>query len=84
MNIAKIQVENTFCFNCSAAIKNELQKIEQLDFIRLQPKHSLITFNFMNANNVSAALNKLADMGYSEKGEKINPQIKCKTICNCC
>ncbi|ULC59875.1 hypothetical protein MBM09_02580 [Flaviramulus sp. BrNp1-15] len=81
--IAKIEVQQSFCNNCSVCIKKELQGIDDVNNVRLYPKESLITFNFIKANKLSEALNVLSGIGYPEKGEQIfNAQFS-KSVCKC-
>ena len=83
ISTARIEVKQKFCKNCSASVKTELQKIEDVNHIRLYPKESLITFNFKRANKLSEALNALSNIGFQEKEESIL-NIKCNTsICPC-
>ena len=83
-SIAKIEVQQIFCNNCSVSIKKELQKIKDLNNIMLYPKRSLITFNFIKANNLSTVLNTLSEIGYSEKGEQINTEQYLNSTCCTC
>lgn len=82
-SIARIQVEHPFCNNCSVCIKKELQDIEAITNVRLYPKESLVTFNFMKADKLSTALNILTDIGYPEKGERLINERFVKTVCGC-
>ena len=82
ISTAKIEIQQRFCKSCSASIKKELQVIEQVENVRLYPKDSLITFNFMNAEKLSSALNVLSRLGYSEKGERIKEE-SLKSLCSC-
>ncbi|GGI56424.1 hypothetical protein [Winogradskyella haliclonae] len=79
---AKIEVQQRFCKNCSVCIKKELQVIENIKNVRLYPKESLITFNFIKADKLSAALNVLSKLGYPEKGERIEEEFS-KSLCSC-
>lgn len=79
---AKIEVQQSFCNNCSVCIKKELQIIEDVKNIRLYPKESLITFNFIKADKLSAVLNTLSKLGYPEKGERVNNVFQ-KSLCGC-
>lgn len=81
--MARIEVEQRFCKGCSVCIKNELQKIDEINNVRLYPKESLITFNFIKANKLSSALNILSEIGYSEKGEHLHKRQVNKQACNC-
>lgn len=82
-NMARVEVQQGFCDNCSVCIKKELQEIDEVNNVRLYPKESLITFNFMRANKLSAVLNMLSDIGYPEKGEKIFEEHFTKSVCSC-
>lgn len=79
---ARIEVQQHFCKNCSVFIKKELQMIEDVKNIRLYPKDSLITFSFLKADKLSAALNTLSRLGYPEKGERIDEALS-KSLCRC-
>lgn len=81
VEIARIEVQQRFCESCAFLIKKELQQVGELRNIRLYPKASLITFNFNSANKLSRVLNTLSEIGYSEKGERLND--KCQIFCSC-
>ncbi|MFK7832048.1 MAG: hypothetical protein AB8B52_02115 [Winogradskyella sp.] len=81
--MAKIHVEQGFCKSCSVGIKMQLQEIEAISNVRLYPKESLVTFNFIKADKLSAALNVLSDIGYPEKGENICSEPFSNTVCSC-
>ncbi|RZN84619.1 MAG: hypothetical protein EVB11_00790 [Winogradskyella sp.] len=79
---AKIEVQQSFCNSCSVCIKKELQVIENVKNVRLYPKESLIIFNFIKADKLSAVLNVLSRLGYPEKGERIEKEFS-KSLCRC-
>jgi hypothetical protein len=83
VSTARIEVQQSFCNGCSVCIKKELQEIEEINSVRLYPKESLITFNFMKANKLSTALNILSKIGYSEKGEHMDKAQPFKSVCGC-
>lgn len=83
MTIARIEVQKRFCDNCSVNIRKALQEIDEFNTIRLYPKESLITFNFIRANKLSTALNILTKIGYPEKGEQINNEQFSGSVCFC-
>ena len=80
---ARIEVQGRFCKGCSTSIKKKLQLVNDINNIRLYPKESLITFNFFKANKLSIALNVLSEMGYPEKGERIDITQCYKSQCLC-
>lgn len=82
-SMARVEVQQGFCDNCSVCIKKELQEIDEVKNVRLYPKESLITFNFMRANKLSAVLNILSDIGYPEKGEAGFEKQFSKSVCSC-
>ncbi len=82
-SMARIKVEHPFCNNCSVCIKKELQEIEAITNIRLYPKESLVTFNFIKADKLSTALNILSDIGYPEKGERLFKEQFSNSVCRC-
>ena len=82
-SMAKIQVEQHFCKNCSIGIEKELQDIETITNIRFYPKELLVTFNFVKADKLSTALNVLSDIGYPEKGEKLFKKQFSNSVCCC-
>jgi copper chaperone CopZ len=82
-SMARIKVEHPFCNNCSVCIKKELQEIEAVTNIRLCPKESLVTFNFIKADKLSTALNILSDIGYPEKGERLYKEQFSNSVCRC-
>ena len=79
---ARIEVQQRFCNKCSMRIKKELQKIDHINHIRLYPKESMVMFNFIKADKLSAVLNTLSEIGYPEKGERINLG-KFSSVCHC-
>jgi len=82
-SMARIEVQKSFCDRCSLCIKKELQKVSDIKNIRLYPKDSTITFNFVKANKLSTVLNVLSDIGYSEKGEHVPKNQLYKSFCSC-
>lgn len=83
LHTARIEVQNPFCHDCSVIIKNKLQEIEEINNIRLYPKDSLITFNFIKINKLSTALNILSDIGFHEKGDRIYKEQFSESVCDC-
>ncbi len=77
---ARIEVQGRFCKGCTKRIKKKLQLVNDINNIRFYPKESLITFNFLKANKLSIALNVLSEMGYPEKGERVE-SYKSKCVC---
>lgn len=82
-SMARIEVQQRFCKNCSVCIKEELQEIDDVKNVRLYPKESLITFNFMKANKLSEVLNRLSKIGYPEKGERLLEAQFSNSVCGC-
>lgn len=83
ISTARIEVQRPFCDGCSVGIKKELLLIEDISDVRLYPKDSLVTFNFLKINKLSSALNKLSDIGYPEKGERISMKQFNQLECGC-
>ncbi|WP_299536771.1 hypothetical protein [Ulvibacterium sp.] len=81
--MAKIEVQNSFCTKCSAKIKVELLKIENITNVYLYPFDSLIVFNFVRANELSTALNTLMALGYPPKGDRIDIGTYVHPWCQC-
>lgn len=81
--IARIHVQNNFCESCKSSIQGKLTKIRDVSNVRLYPKESLVVFNFFKANELSDVLNALTEMGYPEKGERINQDIIESKMCLC-
>ncbi len=79
--LAKIPVQNTFCSKCSARIKSELLKIQDITNVSLYPTDSLVVFNFIKANELSTALNTLTDLGYPPEGDRLGSN-KVLPICS--
>ncbi len=83
-NVAKIEVQKSFCKRCQLKIKEELQKIEDIANVNLYPEYTMIVFSFFRANELALALNKLTEMGYPEVGEIPSPtHYSRRPICNC-
>lgn len=82
-SMARIEVQQSFCNTCSACIKKKLQDIKDLKNIRLYPRESLITFNFIKANKLSDALNILSEIGYPERGESMSFKQTPRSACQC-
>ncbi|MGB5817862.1 MAG: hypothetical protein WBG90_00150 [Saonia sp.] len=82
ISIARIPVQQSFCGRCSDKIKEALLKIEDITNVNLYPTDSLVVFNFVRANEISNALNVLSELGYPEKGEKINGGTMV-SLCSC-
>lgn len=81
-NVAKIEVQKSFCKRCQLKIKEELQRIEHVAHVNLYPEHALVVFSFFKANELAIALNKLSELGYPEIGE-IPSMIKNKEYAPC-
>jgi copper chaperone CopZ len=69
--MARIELQQSFCAACALHIKATLQDIAGVKNIRLYPKDTLITFNFTKADRLSTLLNRLYQIGYTEKGEEV-------------
>lgn len=83
-NVAKIEVQRSFCTRCQLRIKEELQKIEDIANVNLYPEYAMIVFSFFRANELAIALNKLTEMGYPEVGETPTPSQYHKNFnCSC-
>ncbi len=82
-SLARIEVQQSFCYDCSVRIKKELQEIEAITDVQLYPLESLVTFNFKRANTLSNALNVLSEIGYPEKGERLFKKQFSNSVCNC-
>ena len=70
--LARIQVQNSFCKGCKSAIKAKLSEIKSISNIQLYVNDSLVVFNFLKANEVSDVLNMLSEIGHPEIGERFN------------
>ncbi len=81
-NLAKISVQQSFCNGCAAKIKDALLTIQDISNVSLYPEESLVVFNFVRANEISQALNKLTDLGYPEEGEIVKNNSTLP-FCNC-
>ncbi|WP_343488326.1 hypothetical protein [Allomuricauda sp. d1] len=83
-NVAKIEVQKSFCRRCQFKIKEELQKIEDIADINLYPEYAMVIFSFFRANELAVALNTLTEMGYPEIGEiPSQTQYGKRLVCNC-
>jgi len=83
-NVARVEVQKSFCKRCQLAIKAELQKIENIASVNLYPEHTMVVFSFFRANELAVALNTLSDLGYPEIGEMSNGNYHAKSkMCNC-
>lgn len=82
-SIARIEVQQSFCNNCSVCIKNKLKGVEDIANVRLYPRESLVTFNFIRPNRLADVLNILSDLGYPEKGERVFETTVSKSLCRC-
>ena len=68
-NIARIEVQRNFCQHCGLRIRQELQKIEDINNVVFYPESAMVVFSFYRANELATALNVLSDLGYPEVGE---------------
>jgi len=70
-NIARIEVQKSFCNTCIPKIKQELQKIKDITNVGFCQDSTMVFFNFIKANELAYALNTLTALGYPEVGEAI-------------
>ncbi|AKA36508.1 hypothetical protein [Flagellimonas lutaonensis] len=82
-SLARIEAQNAFCPKCSNKIKRALQKIKDISNVCAYSSDSLITFNFIRANELSVALNTLAELEYPPKGDKIERGNYVHQLCAC-
>lgn len=75
-----IQVENIKCNGCATTIKNNLSKIDKIENIVVNIEEESITFS--GEANREEIVNRLADMGYPEKGNN-NLLLKAKSFVSC-
>jgi hypothetical protein len=82
-NIARIEVQNSFCIRCAGSIRQELQKIEDIANINLYPDNAMVVFSFFRARELANALNILTELGYPEIGEAPLVGRKVSRACTC-
>ena len=83
-NVAHIELQKSFCQNCSHKIRHELQKIEDIANIVLYPDSAIVVFSFFRANELSKALNVLTELGYPEIGEDpLTGHFNSPIACDC-
>ncbi len=82
-SVARIEVQQPFCNNCSIIIKKKLASVKGIENLQLYPSDSLVAFNFKRASHLSNLLNLLTEMGYPQKGEKLFEKDNTNAVCNC-
>lgn len=75
-----IQVENIKCNGCATSIKNSLLKIDQVEAIEVNVDDEIVSYT--GKAEKALIINKLADMGYPEKGNN-NFLTKAKSFVSC-
>ena len=80
---ANILVQNAFCGTCAQKIKKALSHIPDISNVVAYPDETLVTFNFIRANELASALNMLMDLGYPPLGDRIKKEHQVKPMCNC-
>ena len=83
-NIARIEVQRSFCQECGHKIRRELLKIEDISNVALYPESTMVVFGFSRANELSKALNLLTELGYPEIGEVSANENKAPQLCGNC
>ena len=83
-NIARIEVQKSFCQDCGRKIRQELLKIEDINNVALYPESTMVVFSFFRANELSKALNVLTELGYPEVGEVPGIENQQVNICSNC
>lgn len=77
-----IHVENIKCNGCATSIKNNLLKINQVVSVEVNIDEEIVSFN--GDADYQQVIQKLADMGYPEKGNntfisKAKSYVSCAT-----
>lgn len=82
METILLEVENIKCEGCARGIKRELQQLDSDIFIGVDINNGKIKITGPGVMNKSVYLNKLKQMGYSEKGLS-NILDKAKSYVSC-
>ncbi|MEM9647311.1 MAG: hypothetical protein AAF969_02450 [Bacteroidota bacterium] len=82
-SLARIIVEPGFCMDCGSEIVKELMGIDDITNVFAYPMESLVVFQFIKANELSLALNKLMEMGHPPAGDTIKEENYVPPLCRC-
>lgn len=77
-----IQVENIKCAGCTKSITNQLQAIPNVQQVIVNKETQTISLQYVNYLNTQEVKEKLAAMGYPEKGNN-NLLHKAKSFVSC-
>ena len=74
MNRANIPIQELNCKRCAIELEDRLSQIKKINYLEVNFKTSVVSFNFERANEIAAVENMLADLGFNPVGEKVNKE----------
>jgi copper chaperone CopZ len=80
---ATINIQNLKCGGCANTIITKVSAIENISDVTVDNETDTVTFNYTTEQDLLAAKNKLAAIGYPEVGEKNSLSSKAKSFVSC-
>ncbi len=81
LNRANIPIQELNCHKCAVELANRLSQIKKIDYLEVNFKTSVVSFNFERANEIADVENMLADLGFNPLGEKIKQKKRNDFLC---
>jgi copper chaperone CopZ len=79
----KVIVQNLKCGGCANTISNQLNALNNISNINVQPEDSSVSFAYSNENDFILVKDKLKQLGYPVAGEANSYFNKAKSFVSC-
>jgi copper chaperone CopZ len=78
-----VQIQNLKCNGCATTIKNNLQKLENIQNIEIELETSSVSFEYITESDLKVVEKELHHLGYPLEGEENKFQTKAKSFVSC-
>jgi copper chaperone CopZ len=78
-----VQIQNLKCNGCATTIKNNLQKLPNIQDIEINVEDSSVSFEYTADNELENVKKELYHLGYPLVGEENKLQTKAKSYVSC-
>jgi len=78
-----IQIQNLKCNGCATTIKNNLQKLKNIEGIEINVADSAVSFDYSEENDLEVVKKELQHLGYPLAGEENKLHTKAKSYVSC-
>ncbi len=78
-----VQIQNLKCNGCATTIKNNLQKLENIQNIEIELETSSVSFEYITESDLKVVKKELHHLGYPLEGEENKFQTKAKSFVSC-